>query len=832
MGRCRHRMFIIMKHYYLSFFIATLMSMAYTMASAHDIAVANSNGKTIYYNYNSDGSSVSVTYQGTSYSSYSNEYTGDIVIPETVTYSGQTYSVTTIGSSAFRGCIGLTSVTIPNSVTSIGGSAFSGCSDLTSVTIPNSVTSIGNSAFSGCSGLTSVTIPNSVTSIGASAFYACSGLTSVIIPNSVTSISSSAFNGCSGLTSVTWNAKNYPAFSRYSSSPFYNIRTQITEFIIGDDVTSVPADMCYEMSNLKSINIPNSVTSIGGDAFYGCSGLEKVIVPNFDIKKWCCIEFGFYSANPLYYAHHLYSDENTEITKLVIPDGVTSIGDYAFEYCSGLTSVTIPNSVTSIGDYAFEYCSGLTSVTIHNSVTSIGDGAFIGCSGLEKVIVPNIDIKNWCSIEFGHSGNPLQYAHHLYSDENTEITELVIPDGVTSIGSSAFYKCSGLTSVTIPNSVTNIGSYAFCGCSGLTSVNIGNNVTSIGNSAFSGCSGLTSVTIPNSVTSIGSSAFSGCSGLKKVIVPDIKTWCSIEFGAYYYSNPLQYAHHLYSDENTEITKLVIPDGVTIIGSSAFIGCSGLTSVTIPNSVTSIGGSAFSSCSGLTSVTIPNSVTSIGYSAFSGCSGLTSVTIPNSVTSIGGSAFYNCSGLTSVTIPNSVTSIGDGAFSGCSGLTSVTIPNSVTSIGSYAFYGCSGLTSVNIGNNVTSIGSYAFKGSTSMTKFKIRATVPPTCGAQALDDINKLECTLYVPMESIDDYKAMDPWKNFSIEKIRMDGDSNGDDTVTMADANAIVNYFLAKGTDGFVEGDFDEETADVNEDGSVTMADANQIVNMFLSGEK
>ena len=180
----------------------------------------------------------------------------------------------------------------------------------------------------------------------------------------------------------------------------------------------------------------------------------------------------------------------------------------------------------------------------------------------------------------------------------------------------------------------------------------------------------------------------------------------------------------------------------------------------------------------------------------------------------------------------MTSIGDGAFSGCSGLTSVTIPNSVTSIGSYAFSYCSGLTSVNIGNNVTSIDEYAFKGSTSMTKFKIRAAVPPTCGAQALDDINKWECTLYVPMESIDDYKAMDPWKNFFIEKIRMDGDCNGDDTVTMADANAIVNYFLAKGTDGFVEGDFDEEAADVNKDGSVTMADANQVVNMFLSSGK
>ena len=193
-------------------------------------------------------------------------------------------------------------------------------------------------------------------------------------------------------------------------------------------------------------------------------------------------------------------------------------------------------------------------------------------------------------------------------------------------------------------------------------------------------------------------------------------------------------------------------------------------------------------------------------------------------------FSGCSSLTSVTIPNSVTSIGSSAFYSCIGLTSVTIPNSVTSIGSSAFSYCSGLTSVNIGNNVTSIDKYAFKGGTSMTKFKIRATIPPTCGAQALDDINTWECTLYVPMESIDDYKAMDPWKNFFIEKFRVEGDSNGDDTVTMADANARVNYFLAKGSVAFVEEDFDEEASDVNSDGEVTMADANQVVNMFLGG--
>ena len=173
------------------------------VASAHDIEVQNADGKTIYYNYINDGTELQVTYGGSNYNSYLNEYQGNVVIPEEVTYMNRTRKVTSIGSYAFYDCSGLTSVTISNSVTSIGNSAFSSCSGLTSVTIPNSVTSIGNYAFSMCSGLTSVTIPNSVTSIGNHAFRYCFGLTSVTIPNSVTSIGDEAFYDCSGLTSVT-----------------------------------------------------------------------------------------------------------------------------------------------------------------------------------------------------------------------------------------------------------------------------------------------------------------------------------------------------------------------------------------------------------------------------------------------------------------------------------------------------------------------------------------------------------------------------------------------------------------------------------------------------
>ena len=300
--------------------------------------------------------------------------------------------------------------------------------------------------------------------------------------------------------------------------------------------------------------------------------------------------------------------DKTYSGEIVIPEGVEHIAEHTFEYCKAI-SIRIPNSVTSIGDMAFFECSSLTSVHIS-------------------------DIVAWCKIVFDMgSSNPLSYAQHLYLGE-VEITDLVIPNSVTSIGNCAFCGCSRLTSVTIPSSVTSIGDYAFSGCSRLTSVTIPSSVTSIGNWAFSDCIAMTTVNIPNSVTSIGSSAFSKCSSLSSVN---------------------------------------IPNSVTSIGAGAFYQCSRLISVTIPSSVTSIGEYAFADCNGMTSIIIPGSVTSIGNSAFSGCSGLTSITIPSSVTSIGFSAFSCCTGLTSITIYNNVTDIGDSLFANCYKLKEIIIP---------------------------------------------------------------------------------------------------------------------------------------------------------------
>ena len=733
----------------------------------------------------------------------------DLVIPD---------SVTSIGDYAFNDCDGLTSVTIGNGVTSIGDYAFYVCSGLTSVTIPNSVTSIGDYAFMGCyklaevynkssldittensengyvayyaknvyteeggswftdtadgfrffydgtdgylmgyygeetaitlpdgftaydgtevteyaiydyafyvcSGLTFVTIPDSVTSIGSYAFYVCSGLTSVTIPNSVTSIGVYAFSGCSGLTSVyisdiaAWCGIDFGSSYANPLSYAHNLYLNgklVTDLVIPNSVTSIGSYSFYSCDGLKSVTIGSGVTSIGDYAFMGCHKLAEVYNKSslgittensengyvaYNAKNVYTEEVGswftdtadgfrlFYDGTDGYLMG--YYGEETAIT---LPDGFTAydgtevteyaIYDYAFNGCTGLTSITIPDSVTSIGDHAFYVCSGLTSVTIPNSVTSIGMGAFEGCDSLESITIPFVG-----ATKEGTSGTHFGYIFGASSsgyNENyvpTSLKEVVITGG-TSILNSAFEGCSGLTSVTIPDSVTSIGS-----------------------SAFMGCSGLTSVTIPDSVTSIGDYAFRYCDSLTSVYISDIAAWCGIDFGGSS-ANPLSYAHNLYLNGKL-VTDLVIPDSVTSIGVYAFSGCSGLTSVTILDSVTSIGNYAFNGCIGLTSVTIPNSVTSISWGAFMVCTGLRSVTIGSGVTSIGSSAFSGCSGLTSVTIPDSVTSIGSYAFAYCSSLTSVTIGNGVTRIGDYAFSDCDGLTSVTIGNGVTSIGSMVF-----------------------------------------------------------------------------------------------------------------------------
>lgn len=623
----------------------------------------------------------------------------NVKIPATITHNGHTYEVVSIGDVAFYGRESIISITIPNSVTSIGGSAFKNCTNLVYVIIPNSISIIRGETF-----------------------YDCTSLSSITIGSGVTSIEDGAFGGCTSLTSVIWNAKNYVRNEdSWQSSPFEGLAPQITSFVFGDGVSSIPDYFCSNMSNVTSITLPNSVTSIGKYAFSGCSGLTTIVVPN----------------------------------------SVTSIGGYAFEDCSSLTAINIPDNLTSIEHGTFSGCSGLTSLTIPKNITSISD-SFWGCTSLTS-IVWNAPHCSSCFSSVASQITSFSFGDDVDSIPDglcsgmSSLASVTIPDGVRDIGEHAFSYCESLMSIAIPNSVTKIKASAFSGCGGLLSVVIGNGVTNIGRYAFNYCDKLSSIIvndgnktydsrskcnaiietatntlvqgcsttiIPNSVTAIGENAFSGAAELTSINIPNQVT--SIGDSAFWSCEGL--------------TSITLPNQITHIGNSTFRYCESLASIAIPNSVKSIGDEAFYYCTGLSSVSIGSGVASIGEYVFWMCENLSSIVvdsenavydsrdncnaiiekatntlvlgcsatiIPNSVASIGNYAFLYCVNLTSVAIPDGVKSIGEGAFSDCENLTSVTIPSSVTGIGEYAFGGCYRLTSVTIPNSVTSIGEEAF-----------------------------------------------------------------------------------------------------------------------------
>ena len=540
--------------------------------------------------------------------------------------------------------IGTNNTTLPNSVTNIGDYAFASCSKLTSLTISSNVISIGKYAFLDCSSLASVSL--NCSAIGHYAFQNCMSLKSVTIGSNVTSIGGYIFEKCTAINSVVWGINNYSDWNT-DTSPFRDSREKITTFAFGNDVEHIPAYLCYGMSQLSSIIIPNSVTSIGNYAFENC----------------------------------------TSLASLTIGSRVTNIGAYTFEGCSAITSIVwnaknyadIPTSpdpffypcresVTSFvfGD-AVEYIphnlcykmTNLTSITISENVTSIGYYAFQGCSSITSVV--------W------NAKNCADVSQSLFKNSRNTVTSFTFGNNVERIPAEICYYMKNLTSVIIPNSVKSIGNSAFFYCSNLSSANIGNGVINIENSAFSNCFALTSITIGSNVSSIGQDAFSGCSALK-----------TVKWNAKSCSDFSNIPSSPFGNLSEQITSFTFGYGVEHIPAYLCCGMSGLTSITIPNSVKTIGLHAFSSCEGITSISIPSSVTSIGNYAFYMCRGISNLSIGSNVETIGDYAFQYCS-ITSLSIPNSVTTIGEYAFDWCSKLSSVTIGSGVRSIGNLAFW---------------------------------------------------------------------------------------------------------------------------------------------------
>ena len=658
----------------------------------------------------------------------------NVTIPETITYFGKEYPVTSIAEDAFLGCTSLSSVTIPNGITSIGNSAFQGCTSLTSVAIPDGVTNIGSGTFLGCTSLTTVTIPESVNTIALDAFSGCSNLkynekddalylgnttnpcvalikaksndiSSCSIDNNCKFVASNAFSDCKNLKTVSFNTNGV-------GNCFAGM-TSIETVNIGDSVTYIGNGAFKGCTSLKSIDFPYSIKYIGSNAFDSCTSLILVSIPasveyiesstfnNPNATIYC-----EWYTNPFGWTWDEYDDEycwndnvGTVVWGVKVYEGLiySPSGQAVRGYIGSKKDITIPATIVS-GDYAYRVtsidanvfgsCPGLRSVNIPASVTSIAASAFDGCDSIKTITVNSNAIGN------------------------------------------CFAGQKMLDTVVIGNQVTRIDEGAFNGCSNLRSLTIGHSVSIIGGYAFGKCNNLETVEIPASVSTMSSTAFSGCNNIKKLV-------CN--------------SNHISNSfaGKTSLDTVVVGNNVISIDAEAFKGCTNLRSVTIGDAVTTIGVDAFTNCHNLNEVIMGYSVKRIGAEAFRGCHKIKTISVPSQATSIGADAFlyvknveyegdasgepwgaltvngiidgdfiYSDSLKTKLTayigegshaeIPEGVTSIGQMAFFESENLNTVAISSSVTSIGGSAFANCYNLVAVNVPKSVRSMGRGVFR----------------------------------------------------------------------------------------------------------------------------
>ena len=729
-------------------------------AFAHDFEVQNSDGVTIYYNITSSTDlTCEVTFRGSDSSSYSDVYKGNITIPNTVTYYGTTYSVTSIGDHAFSSCHGLTSITIPNSVTSIDNYAFIECTGLTSIEIPKNVTRIGSQAFYHCTGLTHIVIGNSVTEIEFATFYDCTSLISVAIPNSVTSIGERAFQNCTSLTYIELPS----TITSISNYAFYNYYNYISRTIVCNATTPPTLGDNVFSYNYLTLEVPFAsvhtykavegwIKNSSGNITYKPKEVDGIYYLSISETE---VEVTYKDTN-----YNSYSGEVTIPSEITVDEKkykVTSIGSSAFRDCFRLNNVTIPEGVDLIGDYAFYKCYDLMDFIIPSTVTKIGENAFafdydrymasdfgycsvdrnVKCNAVNPPAVAlnafdycNLTIEvsfesvfgykavdGWLKTNYGYKaykGKEVEGLYYLPISENeVEVTykdsnynsytgDIVIPTEI--IANEKTYK------------VSTIGNSAFRDCSGLTSVTIPNSVTNIGNYAFNGCSGLTSVLeLPSGIESIGTYGFSTTNyNVCRIdaTIPPVVTSNSLPSsislvlvptgGKAAYTADAVWGTYTIIEEGScdiEVTNGLAGELTKSIFEQTRKNLPNITSLIVHGTLNANDLEKINtSMTSLLHLDISDTdLTEIVAEAFLNKATLMSVKLPKALKSIGNSAFRGCGVLSEeFKIPETIEVIGNNAFENCIALNGVLIiPASVNSIGSSAFSGCRGINTIDM-----------------------------------------------------------------------------------------------------------------------------------------